>query len=56
MLQSLWFQKAGNEECVSVREETDYEEKELMDKHGEVDVHYVQDCIGEYTIPSAESF
>ena len=26
-----------------------------MDKLGEVDVHYMQDCICEYAVPSAES-
>ena len=26
-----------------------------MERLGEVDIHYVQDCIGEYAIPCAES-
>jgi hypothetical protein len=29
--------------------------EELMERLGEVDVHCVQDCIGEYAIPCAES-
>ena len=43
------------EECVSVPEETENEVEELMERLGEVDVHYVQDCIGKYyAIPCAE--
>ena len=44
-----------DEECVSVPEETENEVEELMERLGEVDIHYVQDCIGEYAIPCAES-
>ena len=29
--------------------------EELTERLGEVNVHYVQDCIGEYPIPCAES-
>jgi hypothetical protein len=50
------FDKVCYEECVSsVPEETENEVAELMERLGEVDIHYVQDCIGEYAIPCDES-
>ena len=50
------FKRVCDEECVSVPEETENEVEELMERLGEVDVHYVQDCVGEqYAIPCAES-
>ena len=49
------FKQVCDEECVSVPEETENEVEELMERLGEVDIHYVQDCIGEYAIPCAES-
>ena len=49
------FDIVCDEECVSVPEETENEVEELMERLGEVDIHYVQDCIGEYAIPCAES-
>jgi len=50
------FDKVCDEECVSsVPEETENEVEELIERLGEVDIHYVQDCIGECAIPCAES-
>ena len=49
------FKQVCDEECVSVPEETENEVEELMERLGEVDIHYVQDCIGEYAIPCDES-
>ena len=41
------FDKVGNEECApSVPEETENEVDKLIERLGEVDVHYVKDCIG----------
>ena len=49
------FDTVCDEECVSVPEETENEVEELTERLGEINVHYVQDCIGEYAIPRAES-
>ncbi len=47
------FDIVCDEECVSVPEETENEVEELTERLGEINVHYVQDCIGEYAIPRA---
>ena len=44
------FKQVGDEECVSVSEETESEVEELMERRGEVDIHYVQDCICEHLL------
>ena len=50
-----WFKACGfkqvdNEECVSVSEETESEVEKMMERRGEVDIHYVLDCICEHLL------
>ena len=54
-LKHVGLNKYVMKKCVSVPEETENEVEELMERLGEVEIHYVKDCIGEYAIPCAES-